>query len=123
MQGPPDISIYGENDPEDLRKNWRKYHPPLVPIYYMKFDELKKMLETNGRAVHPIGLQMMLGFFEEFEKYEEAAFIKTVMTRIGLFDQQESFVDKLEQDLNGHNYLDDTEEDDEDPFSLKNPFE
>lgn len=114
------MSLYGEHDPKDLKKNWRQYYPPMIPIYYMDLEELKKLFHNNLHAVNPIGLEMMLGFYEEFEYYEHAALIRDVKIKMGIFDT------KVDEQISSieDTFLNDDDDDDEqtNPFEMINPF-
>lgn len=69
----------------DHKQNWRNYYPPMIPIYFMDYDALKDMLEKNPMAVNNEGLEMMLGYFEEFEKYEKAALVRDAQWKREMF--------------------------------------
>lgn len=73
----------------ELRKNWRDYHPPMVPIYYMEYEALEKLLETNPAAISDDGLELMLGYFEEYEQFEKATLIRDAKWRRGMFEMEE----------------------------------
>lgn len=72
----------------DHKENWRKYYPPMIPIYFMDYDALKDMLEKNPMSVNNEGLEMMLGYFEEYEKYEKAALVRDAQWSRGMFAEQ-----------------------------------
>ena len=69
----------------DHKENWRDYHPPTIPIYFVDLEALKEMLEQNPKAISVQGLNMMLGYFEEFQKFEKAAVVRDALWKQELF--------------------------------------
>ena len=73
----------------DYKQNWRNYRPPAVPIFFMEYEALKEMLERNAEAISVQGLDVMLGYFEEFEKFEKASLVRDAKMRLGLISGEE----------------------------------
>lgn len=73
---------------ENYKDNWRKFHPPTIPIYFIDIDSLKELLENNPQSVSDEGLDMMLGYFEEYEKYEKAAVVRDAKWKRNLFSDE-----------------------------------
>lgn len=69
----------------DHKENWRQYHPPTIPIYFIDIEALKEMLDRNPEAISVQGLNQMLGYFEEFEKFEKAALVRDALWQRNLF--------------------------------------
>lgn len=75
---------------EDYKENWREYYPPTIPIYFIDIEALKELIETSPEAITDQGLDMMLGYFEEYEKYEKAAAIRDLKWKRGLFPSKDA---------------------------------
>lgn len=74
------------------RKDWRKYDPPWIPIFYIDIEELKRMLKESPDQLSPVSLEIMLGAFEELEMYEKAAIVKAHYDKIGWRLEGENWV-------------------------------
>lgn len=69
----------------DRRKNWREYHPPMIPIYFIDIEALKDLLDRPEVPIALESLEQMMGYFEEFEQYEKAAVIRDHMFKNQMF--------------------------------------
>ena len=69
----------------DYKTEWRNFQPPMVPVYFMDVEELRKMLKANVNAMSMEGLEMCLGYYEEYEKFEHAALIRDAIERLDIF--------------------------------------
>ena len=69
------------------KKDWKKYHPPLVPVYFIDYKILKMALEEKGREfISNDGLVLMLSYFEDFEEYEKAALVRDELIKREIFE-------------------------------------
>lgn len=75
--------------------SWRDNPPPLVPVYFIDIVHLRQVIENRG--ISEFALELLLGYYLEFEMFEKAAVIR--------------------------DYFDELDEQDVDPEVLKNVLE
>ena len=62
----------------DFKENWSNYNAPLVPIYFISEDALQELLkkdDEDGDRIATSTLELLLGYYEEYEIYEMAKIV------------------------------------------------
>lgn len=62
----------------DFKENWADYNPPLIPIYFISKDALQELLkkdDEDGDRIATSALELLLGYYEEYEIYEMAKIV------------------------------------------------
>lgn len=111
------------------RPSWRDNPPPLIPVYFIDIIHLREVIENGG--ISDFALDLLLGYYEEFEMYEKAAVIQEYLEGDDLEVDPSVLHDILENPMvsrknkkeeENFNHKPKDKDSDFDPFGVKNPF-
>ena len=72
----------------DFKENWANYNPPLIPIYFISKEALEELLDREDSETPKLPnstLELLLGYYEEYEMYEMAQIVANEMSAREIF--------------------------------------
>jgi len=107
--------------------SWRDNPAPLIPVYFIDIIHLKQVIENRG--ISEYALELLLGYYLEFEMFEKAAVIRDFFTELEEEDVDTSILKQVLESPKGNipSNNDETKTKENknpgfDPFEQGNPF-